>query len=251
MAMVIHILANFQERILTMKKVYLLGIILAASSAHFAPASANADGAVGIAAPTPGCPKAFQGFGLKGNVGYGVGWGKSKFTNNLTGFSHTTRKGVRGFDGGIGVDYTHRICNWALGIEFDANWASTEGKHSFRSATDVGSSKVRLKNSLQLLGNIGYVMREIAMPFVGLGWDNSKWKTSGSDNGFSGSKHKRLNSFLWRFGVNFLATRHVVLGAEYTGTIGNKVKFSSRNSVISGSFKPQYNKFALTAKIVY
>lgn len=249
-----------------MKKVSLLGLFLLASTTQFAAAEVVvAEGPVAVApvgggpVPAPGCPKEFQGFFLGGNVGYGVGWGKFKHDNALNNETISHLRGVRGFDGGIGVGYTHRICNWALGIEFDANWAGTKGNHTqARTGVDSFNHKVRLKNSLQLLARLGYVMRGIAMPFIGLGWDNSQWKQNAtftdlvdSDNNDSGHKSKRINAFLWRMGVDFLATKHVVVGFEYTGTYGGKNRLSSTNGNFTSSVKPQYNKFALTAKIVY
>ena len=102
------------------------------------------------------------------------------------------------------------------------------------------------------------------MPFIGLGWDNASWNQSvrqtqtdaaGVPHDFSQSRSKRLNGFMWKLGVDFLATKHVVLGFEYTGTIYGKKTFAGVDAVngqtIAASFRPQYNKFALTAKIVY
>lgn len=253
-----------------MKKVSLLGFILAATTAQLASAEvAVSDGAVAVAQPQPGCPKAFQGFHLGGNIGYAVGWSKfrrNSFDNDGSTASANHIRGFRGVDGGIGVGYTHRLCNWALGIEFDANWANTKGNYGVQTDNGNFSHKARLKNSLQLLGRLGYVMREIAMPFVGLGWDNSRWNQTANLNvpdfteangdffeGFSesGKKGKRINAFLWKAGVDFLATKHVVVGFEYTGTYGGKQRLTSRDQTFTTRFKPQNNKFALTAKIVY
>jgi len=264
-----------------MKKVYLLGFILAATAAHWSPASAAEQVAV---SPAPaGCPKAFQGFHLGGNIGAGFINGKQRFDHSeeqadgsfLVDQSITNRIGGSGVDGGIGVGYTHRLCNWALGIAFDANWSNADGKFRESTAAQVDpaqsfSREARLRNSLQLYGRLGYVMREIAMPFVALGWDNSQWKNHGrlrvSEDAFgnpafsqAGGKHKRFNAFLWKAGVDFLATKHVVVGFEYTGTVAGRKSFTRNftnpqtNQVerISGSFKPQYNKFALTVKLVY
>lgn len=286
-----------------MKKVSLLGFILTATVPHLASANAGVEGpAVAVQAGGPCCPKAFQGFGLKGILGYGVGVGKQKsFIDRRASASaggavisrarSRTDIGYNGVDGGVGVDWTQRLCNWAVGIGFDATWAGTSGNRRadfFEAATattaaeaGVQHSKVRLKNSLQLYGKLGYVMREIAMPFVALGWDNSQWKqntqfataaqaavaaSAALPGGLSpvaatrahAHKSKRFNAFLWKAGVDFLATKHVVLGLEYTGTIAGRKKghrtFTDRTGTITRvgtSFKPQYNKFALTAKIVY
>lgn len=275
-----------------MKKVSLLGLFLVATTAQIASAEVVvAEGPVTAmpaagAPPAPGCPKAFQGFHLGGNIGYGIGVGKQKFSrffpNGLGQFNATPVRsfsnnvGVNGVDGGIGVGYTHRLCNWALGIAFDANWAGTSGKFSESlpgtSPTDNLSLKARLKNSLQLYARLGYVIREVAMPFIGLGWDNSKWKQNFTENvgadpaavspaayTTTASKSKRFNAFLWKVGVDFLATKHVVVGFEYTGTVAGRKSFTKDYTNpqnggaerITGSLKPQYNKFALTAKIVY
>lgn len=263
-----------------MKKVYLLGFILAATAAHWSPASAAESVAV---TPAPaGCPKAFQGFHLGGNIGAGFINGKKKFKHAIddgTGAfvvdrSISNRIGGSGVDGGIGVGYTHRLCNWALGIAFDANWSNASGKLTETDAagdpTKTVSLNARLRNSLQLYARLGYVMREIAMPFVALGWDNSQWKQNGSINfaqddagnpAFSEKtgKSKRFNAFLWKAGVDFLATKHVVVGLEYTGTVAGSKSFKKTfnnpqtgdTEQINASFKPQYNKFALTVKLVY
>lgn len=256
-----------------MKKVSLLGFILAATSAHFTAASANVEG---VAGPQPGCPKAFQGFHLGGNLGYGIGVGKQRVAESVRFSDESTftrlRKvkndlGVRGVDGGVGVGYTHRFCNWALGVAFDANWAGTTGKFTDVDLDDgtTDSVKAKLRNSLQLYARLGYVMREIAMPFVALGWDNSQWKqtfthrdANDSSNNSSFGKSKRLNAFLWKAGVDFLATKHVVVGLEYTGTAAGRKKahrdFTNEFgdvARISHSFKPQYNTFKATVKIVY
>ena len=248
-----------------MKKVSLLALI------------ATVAGGAAMAADTAAsnCPKAFQGFGLKGNIGYGVGKGKQKISllDNAAPHDGNTINndlGYNGVDGGIGVDYTHRFCNWALGLAFDANWSNTSGKvdvNSFQAGQVPNprtiSGKANLKNSLQLYGRAGYVIGQMAMPFVGLGWDNSQWSHKISDNNlgglptFSKSQTKRYNAFLWKAGVDFLATKHVVVGIEYTGTAAGRKSFSAANprtgttNTYRASFKPQYNKFALTAKLVY
>lgn len=247
-----------------MKKVSLLGLFLAATTAQFASAEvAVVEGAVAAVpaapagvAPAPGCPKAFQGFHLGGNIGYGVGVGTHHLNPNRDGFDPLRHKsGVNGVDGGIGVGYTHRLCNWALGIAFDANWTNVKSSHRFGEDPRI-SAKTRLRNSLQLYGRLGYVLRDIAMPFVALGWDNSQWKHSVSVDGVrAGSKSKRSNGFMWKLGVDFLATKHVVVGFEYTGVTAEKIKFSGRSDGTfpdgRGRHSAQYNKFALTAKIVY
>lgn len=239
-----------------MKKVSLLAILATISSGSI----------VSAAEMAPGCPKAFQGFHLGGNIGYGVGVGDKKHSvNSGTGgsLSHKTDLGFNGVDGGIGVGYTHRFGNWGLGLVFDANWSNTDGTAKKTDQTSFYASetvKVRLRNSLQLYARAGYVIGGMAMPFVGLGWDNSAWKQSFTQNfggvnpTFSKSKSKRFNALLWKAGVDFLATKHVVVGFEYTGTMAQRKKASGTDAAgntYSSSFRPQYNKFALTAKIVY
>lgn len=263
-----------------MKKVSLLAILATAASIPAAMAQTPV-------ASSANCPKAFQGFHIGGNIGYGVGKGKQKTfiqhtqTGTTTVLDRNFSKndlGFSGVDGGVGVGYTHRFCNWALGLAFDANWASTSGKHRNRFAenqftpagalagttTTLVNEKAQLRNSLQLYGRAGYVLANMVMPFVGLGWDNSSWKQSVAVNGFRNSHSKRYNALLWKLGVDFLATKHVVVGFEYTGTSAGKkslhrksrdnaaTALTGANTVTTaGSFKPQYNKFALTAKLVY
>lgn len=259
-----------------MKKVCLLAII------------ATVAGGAAMAAETAAsnCPKAFQGFHIGANLGYGIGKGEQKISHleNTTdayyhagdGDSLNNDLGYNGVDGGVGVGYTHRFCNWALGIAFDANWASTEGKVTVQqhAANTHGnpltlSGKADLKNSLQLYARAGYVIGQMVMPFVGLGWDNSEWShnvrdtyfggagTAAAPTSFSKNEKKRYNALLWKAGVDFLATKHVVVGFEYTGTSAGSKSWTvadprpNTNRTYRASFKPQYNKFALTAKLVY
>ncbi|EKE09949.1 MAG: hypothetical protein ACD_16C00099G0007 [uncultured bacterium] len=248
-----------------MKKVSLLAIL----------ATVAGGAAMAVDAAPSNCPKAFQGFHIGGNLGYGVGKGSQKIslldnTAPHNGDSVSNDLGYNGVDGGVGVGYTHRFCNWAFGIAFDANWASTSGRVRVQDHTSGGvgnpltlTGKANLKNSLQLYGRAGYVIGQMAMPFVGLGWDNSEWEHKISDSLWGGftpafvkTSKKRYNALLWKLGVDFLATKHVVVGFEYTGTSAGKKSFTAvdpRNTTQTyrASFKPQYNKFAITAKLVY
>lgn len=183
-----------------MKKVSLLTALLVTAGIS----AASADALMG------GCPKAFQGFHLGGTLGYGVGYAKSG----------SAKAGVSGVEGGIGTGYTFGCGHWRFGPAFDAVWANTKG------------NDVRLKNSLELYGKAGYVICDKVMPFLALGWANAKWSGVGSST--------RVNSLLWKAGVDFLATKHLVLGMEYTGAYGKKhdVKF-------------QPNRFAGTIRLVY
>ena len=247
-----------------MKKVSLLAFLLA---------TATTVGVTAASAETlvPGCPKAFQGFGIRGIIGYSVGFSKerSRFIIEDTAVAASARNdiGFRGLSGGVGVDYTHRLCNWALGIGFDALWSNENGKHRARvvgedSGDPIAGShtKTRLRNSLQLFGRVGYVIGGQVMPFIGLGWDNSAWKQTArfDDNdgeSFQSHKRKRINSFLWKFGVDFLATKHFILGAEYTGTAGGRLKahrtFVEDGVSVKNHSRPQNNTFALTLKVIY
>lgn len=226
------------------------------------------------------CPKAFEGFYLGANIGYGVGGVTTTARRNAATAIGTTavtqtarvssRDNIRGVDGGLSVGYLHRFCNLAAGLDFTANWVgssvsgkavsttSAAGPTANGSVTANTSYKTRLENSLQLAAKLGWVIGN-ALPFIKLGWDNSQWDVKGTAS-FTpnvgqifvvhGSKHKRLNAFLWGAGVDFLAVRNFALGFEYTGTAAGSKKMigKDRNSI---SIKPQYNKFALTAKYIF
>ena len=231
------------------------------------------------------CPKAFQGFNVGANIGYGVGGVTTKTQGVATTKVRTIAVGqsskannrvdLRGVDGGLSVGYLHRFGSFAAGLEFTANWvgSSTSGKAT-STTTAIGgglnglvtanaSYRVRLENSLQLAAKLGWVVDRM-LPFIKLGWDNSLWKVSGTSNfggaltgsaittanPVHGSKSKRFNAFLWGAGVDFLMTRNFTLGLEYTGTIAGSQKMI-KNNVNSFSINPQYNKFALTAKYIF
>lgn len=271
-----------------MKKVLLIGALLASSVAQ----QALAEGAVAVVPPPPGCPKPFQGFWFGGNVGYGIGHARHHFSESQTDaepngdtdvftLSGKNNLGYRGFDGGlmVGYDYRFNCSNWVVGLGFNANWTSAKAKSEF-DFTEVetttvpgdgepvvhvntgeakGHVQVRLKNSFQLYGKLGYVIREIAMPYVAFGWDNSKYKVSATGSttftetvgggdpvtttepfDLSGG-HKRVNGFMYKTGIDLLATRHFIVGLSYTGVSSQK----------HHGVKPQYNKFALEARIIY
>ena len=188
---------------------------------------------VSSAALFGGCPQAFKGFHLLGDLGYIVGVDKHRDLNA----HHASHTGIRGLIGGVGTGYTHRFCNWALGLNFDAKWSNADGR------IEGGTVATRLKNSLQLYGRTGYVLHEQIMPFVGLGWDNSRWR--GRTRGVSSTKH--FNALLWKFGVDFLLTKHIVTGFEYTGTNARRRAFRSH----AASYRQQMNEFGWTVKIVY
>lgn len=241
-----------------MKKISVFGFILVATATQLTFAAVQTQGE---------CPMAFQGFHLGGNIGYGVGWNKQKFHWVDSNFNASSTLAVKGVDGGLGVGYTHRLCSWAVGLVFDANWSGAEGQSKvsfpqFFGQPTQAHAKIRIRNSLQLYAKLGYVIREIAQPFIALGWDNSQWKETATINvgpffSAHAGKSKRVNAFMWKAGVDLLATRYMVFGLEYTGTIAPRQKFSvspiilGQPNTLSGSFRPQYNKFALTARVIY
>lgn len=198
-----------------------------------------------------GCPRPFQGLYLGSNIGYGDGYGRQTlFTNDQ--FAERNKLAVIGVDGGIGTGYTLGCGNWRYGLSFDANWSNSHGKLVTQDGESI--EKAHLKNSLQLYGRMGYVLSGMTMPFIGLGWDNSAWRQSFARTGSSLAKTRRYNALLWKAGVDFLATKYVVFGFEYMGTVSGSKK---QSGFVAGAgettlrLKPQYNKFALTAKIVY
>jgi opacity protein-like surface antigen len=252
-----------------MKKVSLLAAVsfIAAQGAI-----ANPD----ATAPAAMCPNGFKGFFLGGNVGLGTGGGKQKLTETIAGtvpaetYSiYGKPVGLRGVDGGINVGYNYVFGNkFGLGLEFVANWANSSGKviatnldgGANFNAPGVMTARAKLENSLQLRANFSYVIANLVAPKVILGWDNSQWKQTFSSNmqqntTFAFKKSHRYNGFLWGLGVDFLAMKHVILGVEYTGTIASGKKHTvidpTTKNVYATSFKPQYNKIALTAKIIY
>jgi opacity protein-like surface antigen len=252
-----------------MKKVSLLAAVsfIAAQGAI-----ANTDGA----APAAVCPNGFKGFFLGGNVGLGTGAGKQKVTETVFASDNVYSVygkpvGLRGVDGGINVGYNYVFGNkFGLGLEFVANWANSSGKviatnpnlNNLNGRNSVMVERAKLANSLQLRANFSYVIANLVAPKIILGWDNSQWKQnfvsteeSATNRAFTFKKTHRYNGFLWGLGVDFLAMKHVILGVEYTGTIASGKKHTitdpATKNVYASSFKPQYNKIALTAKIIY
>jgi opacity protein-like surface antigen len=221
--------------------------------------------------PSPYCPKPFQGFFLGGNLGYGVGYAKNHFVQTTNSpFSSKLAFGLKGIDGGLNTGYTYVFDNKiGLGLEFVANWSNAKGKFNDIAIEDrsrqVRGAGPRLINSLQLRGNLSYIIYGFAAPKIILGWDNSLWRRSlnASERGvpsvsnfsLNGHKNTRRNGFLWGFGVDFLVLKQWLVGFEYTGTIVRKQTLTSidpvSKSVFVNSLRQQYNKFALVAKFIY
>ena len=253
-----------------MKKVSLVALL-----ATLGIAGANAN----PAAPA-NCPKAFQGFHLGGNVGIGLGTGKQLVAvghNDGDGFvadeGVRNRLGLRGFDGGLNTGYTHRWCNFGLGLEFVANWTDSKGSFTVGDFVDEHSitSSAHLRNSLQVRANFSYVIANLVAPKLILGWDASRFKTRTTVNGFdtfnnlgnpvafTASKSKYLNAFLVGLGVDFLATKHFIIGMDATLSMFNKTK-SARTFNNEGalpetvtqftSYKPSpYGKISLVVNL--
>ncbi len=247
-----------------------------------------------------GCPKAFQGFHLGGNVGIGLGTASQEVSafwiqNNgtrLVNDLYKNRLGLKGFDGGLNTGYTYRTGNLGLGLEFVANWANSKGNFTdyvpnnafpnnpFNVNAPVNAARfsntLALNNSLQLRANFSYVIANLVAPKLIMGWDASKFKTSFVDNNqvlnaagqptaFAGSQSKYLNGFLIGLGVDFLATKHFILGMDATVSIFNKHNFrrtytTPANIVALGGdrsythvarVKPTYGKISLVAKFIY
>lgn len=189
-----------------MKKVSLLTALLLTAGVS----TASADMLMG------GCPKPFQGFQLRGILGYGVGTVK---------VGHE-KYGINGVEGGIGTGYNFGCGNWRFGVLFDAIWANTKG------------NDIKMRNSLELYGKTGYVICDKVMPFLGLGWSNAKFKTD-----HHGSK--RFDSLLWKAGVDFHMTKHVIAGLEYTGFAGDSKR------VHGVRVRPHDNRYAATITLIY
>ena len=218
----------------------------------------------------PCCLKAFEGLYIGGNIGYAVGGGKQKETDFRTVDTvnrvHSDLR-VHGVHGGIGTGYSHRICDWAVGLAFDANWTNTRGRHirdvtsRTAGALEKLTSKAREKNSLQLYVRTGYVIAEKVMPFICIGWDNSSWRFRVTDKVVSithtKERRKRLNGLMWKAGVDVLTVKDFIIGFEYTGSVFNRI--STRISInkpfdeanVRSRYSPSVHKFALTAKYFF
>ena len=271
-----------------MKKVSLLALALSTTMATFASAQAPmpvpaAPGAAPCATACP-CPKAFAGFSFGGNLGYSFVASSLKsvvaqnavaggaLLQTTTGAYNTAMQGV---DGGLIVGYLHRVGNWGFGVDFLANWASTKGQSAATYAPTAGTTlvdayKVKLNNALDLRAVFSYVISNLVMPKIMLGWENAQYKLSAAQAltvpGVTGSpagagiqtKSTRLNGFLWGAGVDFLVAKNVVCGLEYTGVVLGSQKLAytytsgASNYVSALTMKPSvYTRLAATLKFVY
>ena len=240
-----------------MKKISLLTAALLTST--IVAASAEMAAPVVPAAPCPPtpcpCPKAFQGFYLGGNFGYGI----AAVTNNASGTdgeSFKNKIAAQGFDGGLLIGYNYVFNNkFGLGLDVYFDWASTEGNASTNE--DGGDNpvykSVGFKNDIQVRVPFSYVICNLVAPKVYVGWANAGWSASYNDNNgeHSATNTSRYNGFLWGAGVDFLLAKHVVSGLEYTGIISQSKTFSTTDGVVSDTIRPMYNTVKATIKFIY
>jgi opacity protein-like surface antigen len=253
-----------------MKKVSFVALVAALTASTFAANAQNVPA---------NCPKAFQGFFLGGNVGLGTGNVSHQYNSSFLAVNGTrtqietsnSRLGVRGFDGGLNTGYNHRFGNWGLGLEFVANWTNVKGSRSHTDNNSVFRHTTRLNNSLQLRGNFSYVIANLVAPKMILGWDSSKWKQqaniseviNGRTQSVQLNRSKYLNAFLVGAGVDFLATKHFIIGMDATVSMFNKNSITrtvpAANTRVTGiqsvtgnaSAKPFYTKISLVMKFIY
>jgi len=217
------------------------------------------------------CPKAFQGFFVGANIGYGFGTASHSFTQSTgTPFMQRDTLSFTGIDGGLNAGYTHVFNNnIGIGLEFVANWSNSKGESNTTNRENgsliTRGSSPRLISALQLRGNLSYVICNFVAPKIILGWDNSLWKRELHASGtgapgsppFSFGAHasSRRNGFLWGAGVDFLVLTHWIIGFEYTGTIVSDqlgtAKDPQTHNVYSTTLRQQNNKIALVAKFIY
>lgn len=207
--------------------------------------------------PCP-CPKAFQGFYVGGNVGYGTGTLRATQTVTLLPttqvLSEDLKVGVQGFDGGALIGYTYIFSNnVGLGLEGYFNWTTTHGSTVISSDSNpVMQHSFFLQNSAQLRVPVSYVIADLVAPKVMLGWDNSKWISEDVREAGRGIARcdTRYNGFLWGCGVDFLIAKQFISGIEYTGVLSQNVTYTDYVSSTLTS-RPIYNKFAWTIKYIF
>ena len=240
------------------------------------------------------CPQAFSGFFLGGTVGYGLGQAnvktattvKDSFGGTMPSSSNPSLS-LKGVDGGVLAGYLQRAGDWGIGVDFLANWTTTQNSQTtissppfFSGTTGIQSQtdfiKVSLKNAVQGRGVFSYIIANLIMPKIMLGWDNSQYALTNTSN-FSSPDgggvgvpiswatstigKKRLNGFLWGAGVDFLLAQNIVFGLEYTGVKSQKATFTSAANSVSGgdtiasastvSISPQYNTFKATVRYMF
>jgi|GEM_PF-2714918 len=207
-----------------------------------------------ITPPGQSCSNAFEGLYISGNVGYGEGGSLTKFINAMNNtLDHLNDLGFNGIEGGVGTGYIYRLGPWAVGASFDANWAKVSGEHKHINEQELMGASLR--NSLQLYARVGYVFSERIMPFLGLGWDNSLWQLNSSHTNAANITNRdrtghRQNSLLWKAGIDFLIESYIAMGFEYTGTVSERKNYFYPIQGFVDSWKPQYNKYALTLKVI-
>lgn len=235
-----------------MKKISLLTAALVTSTI----AAATAQMAVPVvpAAPCPPalcpCPKAFQGFSLGGNFGYGIAAVRHQQTNTDAGWEKA-KIAAQGFDGGLTLGYNYVFNNkFGLGLDAYFNWATTSGSHSSGDTPSVRET-FALKNAIQIRVPFSYVICNLVAPKVYVGWDNARWSGSISRGAETSSKSARYNGFLWGAGVDFLLAKHVISGLEYTGVISQNKTVTSSDGETSVSMRPMYTTVKATIKFIY
>ena len=259
----INLHINFQKKRAPVKKIILFALAISAASVMKTSAQS-----VSSSAPCPcPCPQAFQGFYIGGNIGYGFGGAKVTEEARFPGINSPTASTsnnirVKGADGGLNSGYNHRFCNFGLGLEGVFNWTGSKGHNTVRQVfpngtRNVATARIKLENSIQLRANFSYIFDLIA-PKIIIGWDNSKWTRSFFaqnvlNDSFKATQKNRYNGLLSGAGVDFLLTKYLIAGVEYTCIVTKKKSFNASFVGIQEkhTFRPQYNKFALVLKFIY
>lgn len=191
----------------------------------------------------------FQGFFLGLNVGHGMGVHRK--THQCGIISQRISFGTKGIDGGINIGYSHQFGNFGIGLEGIFNITNVSGyKNSNIGNISSLVEKAKLNNSLQIRGNIFYVLNDFIAPKVILGLDSSIWKRTFESPYQDIAKKHRHNSFVGGIGIDFKLCQHFITGFEYTASICKTNGVSINDSDVSG-FRPHYRKVAVTFKFIY
>lgn len=197
-------------------------------SAGFLVAAAHAEETAPASTATPVAN--FSGFYAGVQAGYGVTKADFQQTHKLNaGDQHSPGKQgtADGFTGGILLGWGKQLpSNVYVGLEAAWLLESNSAKDLLAAPQAAGGAnaknvRFKKKDSLELAARLGFVMGS-AMPYVKVGFANSKMEVNFKDYTAAGAKDlkdsKRVNGFLVGAGIDTKVSQKVMVGLSYTFT---------------------------------
>ena len=195
--------------------------------------------------------KNFAGFNFGGNIGLGIGNTKVNRQYYVqTTYSDNIDMSTSGVVGGINAGYGWVIPqNYYLGIQAQADYAEVIGNiESYASRETVSRVKLKMQYMYSLYGRIGKVIHN-ALPYIKIGASFARWQAEvNSSLGPRADSAKTLMGYSVGLGSDFLVSKHLSLGADYTYSRFKRFLFQQPN-IIDYNAKPKLHTIMFNVRM--